>query len=171
MTTGSNQCSMRNNDAKNNCTGCQQFCCVIDYTKHRAELSMDFDSDVVINDDELLQLIHKTPNYSADDLFSQIDQWEKTTINKIHKVAQNVREKLNDLINFERETFTKQFESLTTEVRHRREEEDFDENNIEQLQQSVQQLNQPNKNNLIVAKNDQINSAEIIDSQSEPNII
>ncbi len=135
---------------------------------------MDFDSDVVINHDELLQQIHQIPNYSADELFSQIDQWETTTIDTIRKAAENIREKLNRLIIFEKETLAKQFESLTKEVRHRREEEDFDENNIEQLhrqahqlQQSVEQLNRPNKNNLIVVKNDQINWTEIIDIQSE----
>ncbi len=177
MATGSNRCSICKNDAQNNCTGCLQFFCVKDYRKHRQQLSMDFDSHVVRNHDELLQQIHQIPNNSADDLFSQVDQWETTTIDKIRKVAQNVREKLNRLITLERETLTKQFESITKVVRHRRQEEDFDENNIEQLQRqihelklSVEQFNQPNSNNFIVVENDEINWTQIIRIQSESNI-
>ena len=61
------------------CAGCQTFFCIKHFNEHRQQLLIQFDSDVIRSHDELREQIHQTKesNNSADDLFSQIDRWEK----------------------------------------------------------------------------------------------
>jgi hypothetical protein len=179
MATGmtSNQCSMcKKNEAKCTCTGCKQFFCVKHFNEHRQQLSINFDRDVLTTHDELLKQINqaKQPNNSSADLFSQIDRWEKTTIDKIHKTAEKIRHELTELLDSKTETLTKQFESLTTEVRRRREEDDFAEDNVKHLQQQInqlkiffEQLTRPNKNKIVIVENDQIDWNQLIFAQKQ----
>jgi hypothetical protein len=139
------------------CGGCQTFFCVKHFLEHRQALSTQFDHDVVTSHNELLEEIHQSNNF-PDDLFSQIDRWEKSTIEKVHNAAEKVRHQLTLLINTDRETLTKKFEDLTKEICRRRKEDDFIENDIEHIRQQInllqQSFEQLNKNNLVVVEID-----------------
>ena len=168
MTTdvASYQCSICQK-ARGNCIcgGCQTFFCFKHFLEHRQQLSTRFDQDVVSNHDELLAQFHQVQpsNRSFDDLFLQIDQWEKLTIGKTRTTAEKVRHQLNSLITSERETLTRDFENLTKEISRRREEDDFVENDIkllqqkiDLLQQSCEQFKRPNQKDVMVVESDQI---------------
>ncbi|CAM2716860.1 unnamed protein product [Rotaria socialis] len=175
----SNRCSIcEKNAAMCNCIGCKAFFCVKHFNEHRQQLSMQFDHDVVKAHDELLEYINqmKQLNNSPSDLFSTIDQWEISTIEIAKRTADRARDQLTQLLNNEKETLQKQVESLTQEIRSRREEDEFAENDLRQfrekinkLQQSFKQLARPNNVNVIASQIGQVdwNRLICVDKQQE----
>ncbi len=164
----SNECSICKHGARSYCTGCKQFFCIKDYNKHRKQLATDFESDVIKAYDELREQVDQIDQTeeshdSADDLFVQIDQWEETTIEKVRQAADKVRQDLTQMIASEKETLTKEFESLTAEIRLRQEEEDFAEDIVKDLQQrinelrdSYEDLGRSSEKQMMIVENDQI---------------
>ncbi|CAF4660090.1 unnamed protein product, partial [Rotaria magnacalcarata] len=61
----------------------------------------------------------KQLNNSPSDLFSTIDQWEISMIEIAKRTADRARDQLTQLLNNEKETLQKQFDSLTQEIRSR----------------------------------------------------
>ncbi|CAF4268810.1 unnamed protein product, partial [Rotaria sordida] len=70
-------------------------------------------------------------NASASELFGEIDRWETVTIEKVHKAAERTRHQLTQLLTREKDSLTNDFGIMTKEIRGRRDEDDFDENDIE----------------------------------------
>jgi chromosome segregation ATPase len=141
------------------------------FNEHRQQLSMRFDHDVVEAHDELLEQINqmKQLDNSSSDLFSTIDQWETSTIEIVKRTANRARDQLIQLLNNEKETLKKQFDSLTQEIRSRREEDEFAENDLRQLrakinklQQSFKQLARPNNINVIASQIGQVDWNRLI---------
>ncbi len=132
---------------------------------------MQFDHDVVGSHDELLEQIRqaKQPGNACIDLLSRIDRWERTTINKINRAAERARQQINQLVNSQTETLKEQFETLSKEVRRRRKDEDFAEDDVKhlrerinQLQQTLEQLTRADNTNVTIMENDQIDWNRII---------
>ncbi|CAF3303296.1 unnamed protein product [Rotaria socialis] len=153
------------------CTGCKKYFCPKDFKEHEQQLSIKFDNEVVRSHDELLVQIQKLEkaNHFSSDLFIQIEQWKKTTINKVEKAAERARHELGELIDKQRMTITKQLEPIAKEIRSRREEECFVENDIDRLrkkigdiQRTVEQLNRKDTTKSIIFDNDQIDWNRII---------
>ncbi|CAF4696498.1 unnamed protein product, partial [Rotaria sp. Silwood2] len=121
--------------------------------------------------DELLDQIQKLEksNYSSLDLFAQIEQWKKTTINKVERAADKAQHELTDLIDNKRAAIAKQLELITKEIRSRQEEETFVENHIDQLKQEIdkikqklEKLIQKDKTQSIIVENNQIDWNQLI---------
>ena len=79
-TTESNLCSVCNKPSG-------KYFCPKDFKEHEQQLSIKFDNEVVRSHDELLdqiQKIEKSNQFSLD-LFAQIEQWRRTTIENVEK--------------------------------------------------------------------------------------
>ncbi|CAF3436957.1 unnamed protein product, partial [Rotaria sp. Silwood2] len=132
---------------------------------------MKFDNEILRSHDELLdqiQVLEKS-NHLSWNLFAQIEQWKKTTINKVEIAAERDRLELTKLINKQRIAITKQPKAITKEVRRHREEENFVENDINQLQaklqetqRTIEQFIQKDTSETLIVDNDQINWNRII---------
>ncbi|CAF1265298.1 unnamed protein product [Rotaria sordida] len=161
MATGnqSNLCSICNKpSAKYLCIGCKKCFCAKDFNEHEQQLSIKFDNEVVRSHNELLDQIRKLErsNSLSLDLFEQIEQWKNTTINKVEKAAEKAQHELTELIDKQRIAIIKQFESITREIRYRREEENFVDNDIDELKQKLEQFTQKDTTKTIIVTNNQI---------------
>ncbi|CAF4758252.1 unnamed protein product [Rotaria sp. Silwood1] len=168
----SNACSICNKPSiKYFCIGCKQHFCPKDFKGHEQQLSIKFDNEIVRSHDELLnqiQKLEKSNNFSSD-LVTQIEEWKKTTINKIEKAAEKAHHELIELIHKQRIKIRKQLETITKEIRCRREEENFLENdivrlkqNLNEIQETLQQLFRKDTNKAIIVDNDQIDWNRLI---------
>ncbi|CAF5102356.1 unnamed protein product, partial [Rotaria sp. Silwood1] len=108
------------------------------------------------------------------DIFDQIEQWKKTTINKIEKAAEKAQYQLIELIDKQRINVVKQLEPITKEILCRREEENFLENDIDRLRKKIdeiQQILQPfiqkDTNKSIIVDSDQIDWDRLIYIRTE----
>ncbi|CAF2881613.1 unnamed protein product, partial [Rotaria sp. Silwood2] len=138
--------------------------------EHEQQLSIKFDNEIVRSHDELLDQIQKVEksNYLSRDLFDQIEQWKKTTINKVKKAAEKAHHELIELIDKQRITITKQLQLITEEICCCR-EENFVENDIDrlrqkinELQQKLQQFTEKDKTKSVIVDNDQIDWNQLI---------
>ncbi|CAF5028800.1 unnamed protein product [Rotaria sp. Silwood1] len=150
------------------CIGCSKYFCPKDLREHEKQLAMKFDNEVVRSHDELLDQIQKLEqsNYLSSDLFAQIEQWKKTTINKVERATEKAHHELTELIDKKRAAITKQLQLITKEIRSRREEEIFVENDIDQLKQAIEKIKQ--KLEILIQK-DKTQSIIVEDSQIDWN--
>ncbi|CAF1038371.1 unnamed protein product [Rotaria sp. Silwood1] len=81
----------------------------------------------------------------------------------VKRTANRARDQLTQLLNNEKETFMKQFDILTNEIRSQREEDEFAENDLRQfqekinkLQQLLEGLNRPKNINVITSQIGQV---------------
>ncbi|CAF2986303.1 unnamed protein product [Rotaria sp. Silwood2] len=128
--------------AKYLCTGCKKYFCPKDFREHEQQLITKFDNEIVRSHDELLdqiQKLEKSNNLSLD-LFAQIEQWKKLTIQKIEQTAEKARHELIELIDKQRIEIKKQFETITREIRTCRDEENFVETDIDRLQTKINEI-------------------------------
>ncbi|CAF3320349.1 unnamed protein product [Rotaria sp. Silwood2] len=174
----SSLCSICNKpSARCFCIGCKKYFCSKDFKEHEQQLSMKFDNEIVSFHDELLdqvQKLEKTNSLSLD-LFDQIEQWKKTTINKVEKAAEKAHHQLIELIDKQRITIIKQLEPITKEICSRREEDNFVENDIDRLRKKINEIQQILKpftqkdvNKSIIVDNDQIDWNQLIYIREEP---
>lgn len=124
------------------CTGCKQYFCPKDFREHEQQLSVEFDDEIVRYHDDLLyriQNLEESNNFSSD-LFDQIEQWKKITIEKVEKTAARAYHELNELINQQKFEITKQLEPITQEIQTLRKEETFVETNIDRLRTELEEV-------------------------------
>ncbi|CAF5034017.1 unnamed protein product, partial [Rotaria sp. Silwood1] len=168
----SNQCSIcQKADGECMCDGCKKYFCVKHFDQHRQQLSTKFDVGIVRTHDELFEQINKInpPNTTGSELFGEIDRWETEIYEKVHQAAEKVRHQLTKLLTEGKDTLKNDFEIMTKEIRDRRKELDFNENDIERLQQrlnqiqiSVNRLVRSTETKAVIVTNDQINWNRII---------
>ncbi|CAF1509513.1 unnamed protein product [Rotaria sp. Silwood1] len=171
MATGnkSNLCSICNKPAG-------KYFCPKDFKEHKQQLLITFDNEIVRSHDELFDQIQKLEksNYLSLTLFDQIEQWKKTTIKKVEKAAEKIHHQLIELLHKQRITIIKQLEPITQEIRDRREEENFFENDIDELKQKINEIKQKleqftEKDTMksIIVSNDQIDWNRLIYIQEQ----
>ncbi|CAF3366455.1 unnamed protein product [Rotaria socialis] len=168
----SSVCSVCNKlPGKRFCMGCKKYFCSKDFKEHEKQLSIQFDNEIVRSHDELLDMIQKLekPDDLSSDVFDQIDQWKKLTINKVKQAAERARHELIELLDKRRTAVTKQLEAITKEIRSHREEENFLEDDIARLrtklneiQKVLEQFTRKDTKKAIIATNDQIDWDRII---------
>ncbi|CAM4873896.1 unnamed protein product [Rotaria socialis] len=168
----SSVCSVCNKlPGKRFCMGCKKYFCSKDFKEHEKQLSIQFDNEIVRSHDELLDMIQKLekPDDLSSDVFDQIDQWKKLTINKVKQAAERARHELIELLDKRRAAVTKQLEAITKEIRSHREEENFLEDDIARLrtklndiQKVLGQFTRKDTKRTIIATNDQIDWDRII---------
>ncbi|CAF4580402.1 unnamed protein product [Rotaria sp. Silwood1] len=141
--TESNLCSTCNKSlARCFCIGCKKYFCSKDFKEHKQQLSIKFNNEIVTSHNELLNRIQKLEksNYFSSDLFAQIEEWKKSTINKVEKAAERTHHNIIELINIQRIIITKQLEPITKEIRCHREKENFLENDIDRLRKKIHEI-------------------------------
>ncbi|CAF4792878.1 unnamed protein product, partial [Rotaria sp. Silwood2] len=158
------------------CDGCKNYFCVKHFNEHRQQLSINFDDEVVRTHDELTEQINRAnqSKATASELFDEIDRWETVTIDKVCKAAEQARHQLTQLFIREKDALANDFEIMTKEIRNRRDEDDFDENDIERLREKINQIQisleefiRPTKTKAIIVTNEQIDWNRLIYVEKE----
>ncbi|CAM2721680.1 unnamed protein product [Rotaria socialis] len=172
-----NQCSTcQKSSGKCMCDGCKNYFCMKHFEQHRQQLSIKFDDEIAKTHDELREQINRInqSSVSTSEFFNEIDRWETVTVEKIHKAANQARRQLTQLFTRDKDTLAKEFGMITKEIRDRREEDNFDENDIERIRQTINQMKislkqfiQPTKT--IIVTNDRIDWNRFIYVENEHN--
>ncbi|CAF4509619.1 unnamed protein product, partial [Rotaria sp. Silwood2] len=136
--------------------------------EHRQQLLAQFDQYVVMAHDELCSEMSSS-NDAPNELLAQIDQWENETLNKVRQASERVRQELTHLFKINKEILAKEFETLAKDIRRRRQDDDFIEDEIKQLRQqidqlrlSIQQLSGKDTAKVQIMKNDKIDWNRLI---------
>lgn len=117
------------------CRGCGKDFCYRHLAEHRTELNQQMTD--LTNDHDLFQ--RSIVDSSHHPLFEQINVWEENTIEKIHQIAQQIREQTLQIVDKHQAKIAQQLSLLTQQLNQAQTDDDFVETN---LQQWTEQLNQ-----------------------------
>jgi AraC-like DNA-binding protein len=126
------------------CHGCHKSFCWKHTLEHKQELSLQM--DIIAQDHDLLQqdLNHQSMHHP---LLIQIDQWEKESIIKIQKIAEEARMDVKTKVQESKDQLQTLCTKIIDELRLSRESDDFSEVEITgwtaRLKQIRQQLETP----------------------------
>ncbi len=125
------------------CTGCKVYFCMKDLKNHHGQLLNDL--DVLAEDrnglqEKINQAIQQNP--PPDRLLSQIDEWQKATIEKVKHAADQARQQVNTILNARRSVILSKFEKFSKDLIHLKETEEFVHDDLTRLQGMIQDLNQ-----------------------------
>ncbi|CAF0779367.1 unnamed protein product [Rotaria sordida] len=174
-------CSICNKPpVKYSCIGCKKYFCSKDFKEHEQQLSIKFDTEVVRSHNELYEQIQELEksNYLSLDLFTKIEEWKKTTIDRVEQAAERAHHELIELIDKQRIKIRQQLESITKEIRCHQEEETFIEDDIDRLKQKLNEIQKTLQkfirkvtNKTIIVDNDQIDWNRLIYiREKQPNL-
>ena len=129
------------------CEGCLKRFCFNHLAEHRQELEKEFDE---IEDQRNVfrqTLSEQIINPEKHILFKEINQWEDKSILKIKQTANDARESLLKYTNEHIQKIEIEFKKLTEQMKEIRDENDFNEINLNELKIKLNQLekqfNQP----------------------------
>ena len=107
------------------CPGCQKEFCPVHSKEHRQELSKQLDTIILEHDQlkqDLAEYSQKSTNHP---LMQQIYQWEKDSLNKIRRAADDARKQLAQLIGDHTNNIATDLTTLTQELTTARSEDSF----------------------------------------------
>jgi len=122
------------------CKGCSKEFCRNDFMKHLD--SFDKQLDQITNEhNEIVQKIslHKT-NPDQSPLLDKINRWEEESIEKIRHIAQEYRNKILKTTKRSIDQVEHQLEDLGKKIKKIRQENDFNEIDLNQCQEKLKQL-------------------------------
>ncbi|CAF1338433.1 unnamed protein product [Adineta ricciae] len=141
MTTNKTQCFLcKKHKFTYSCRGCSKEFCFDDLTKHRQDLTEEFNT-IINNYDQFRQSLQQTKeNPQNSSLFIQINQWEKNSIDIIRQTAQQCRQtflKENEefLVDIE-----EKFNKLIREIKEIQEENEMNEMNLKDLKEKLREI-------------------------------
>jgi hypothetical protein len=122
------------------CEGCSQTFCYNHVTDHRQELSKQLDEIEVIRDLFRQTLVEQITEPRKHPLIQQIDTWERDSIDKIRRTADEARQLLfkhttNHISNIE-----VKLTKLTDQLRENRQENDFVETDLNHWKDELTRL-------------------------------
>jgi hypothetical protein len=118
------------------CDGCSSRFCSDHFPVHRRELEARL--ELLCSDrDSFYHNITQTSKEPIEYL-AQIDRWEKKTLAHVKKTADNARHRVRELAITK--TSNRELEDFSSELRRRKENEDYFEQDIERLAQQLEQL-------------------------------
>ena len=122
------------------CHGCSRKFCLPDLTEHRKDLA--FQLEQIENDhDGLRQKLHDQRTNQIDHpLINQIDQWEKDSIAKIKRTADQCRAKLITCANVCLVRAEKKLNHLAEQMKDLRHENEFNEIDLNELKKRIRKL-------------------------------
>ncbi|CAF0882836.1 unnamed protein product [Adineta steineri] len=122
------------------CRGCSKDFCFQHLTEHRQILHRQLDE--IINDHDQFQqtIIQQKQNPPNSSLLQQINEWEKNSIEKIQQTAQQCRETLMKLTQKSINDIEKKFTGLSQKLKETREENEFNEIDLDHLQLKLTQV-------------------------------
>jgi hypothetical protein len=122
------------------CGGYLQEFCYNHWDPHRQELNKKFE-EIEINRDSFRQSLTQhmeQPNNDA--LIQKIDEWEQKSIKRIQQVAEEARQALLQNTNVYFHQLEIKLNELTNQLRHSREENDFNEINLGHFERELTKL-------------------------------
>jgi uncharacterized phage infection (PIP) family protein YhgE len=122
------------------CEGCSQYFCIIHLPDHHQAFSKELDE---IKDKSNLfreTLIEQRKNPHKHSLIQQINQWEEDSIHKIQQTAEEARQVLLEHTGENINEIEIKLTRLTDELKQTREENDFNEINLNEFKQKLEQL-------------------------------
>ena len=124
------------------CKGCDQPFCYKHLTDHQQELSVQLDKIETSRDIFRQTLTEQMSNSKNHALIEQINQWEKESIQRIKQTAQQCREMLFQHTTTHFHQIEMNLNKLTDQLRHTRQEKDFNEIGINQLKEKLTELSE-----------------------------
>ncbi|CAF0936623.1 unnamed protein product [Didymodactylos carnosus] len=121
------------------CAGCKEFFCAKHVINHRQALLTDLN---LISDDHntLLNQINDFNQLSAANLLEKIDQWTEDTIQEVIMAADQARTHVRHLINERKVELRKKVQVISSELRTRRETDDYFEDDLTRLKKQIQEI-------------------------------
>ncbi len=139
-----NRCSMCEKGAGAYfCTGCKAYFCMKDLKNHHGQLVNEL--DILVEDRNTLQeKLNKVTrqNDSPSPILSQIDEWQRATIEKVKQAANQARQQVTRILDFKHSEIAASFEKFSKELVHLKETEDFYHDDLTRLQQMLLVLNE-----------------------------
>ena len=123
------------------CTGCKAYFCMKDLKNHHGQLITEL--DILAEDRNALQeKLNKTTgqHHSSNAILAQIEEWQRTTIEKVKQAANQARQQVTTILGSERSKIVTNFEKFSKELVHLKETEDFYHDDLTLLQQMLLQL-------------------------------
>jgi hypothetical protein len=119
------------------CSGCQNSFCGKHVNEHRQELGAELDD--IRQEHDLLH--HKIEKLSIDDqLFQEIDQWEKESIEKIQLAATTARKNLQDILDQLKQRFSKTCRDIAVNIYSSCEADDYSEDDLDRWKEQLETL-------------------------------
>ncbi len=127
------------------CDGCNDRFCSTHFTDHRHHLETLFER--VCNDrDSLCERINNPCTSSSANhpqlilLLNQISEWESETLKMVQQTADCARQQVNELMNSNNKAVELELDKLSKELRRRKEDDDYFEQDIERLNKQLKQI-------------------------------
>jgi hypothetical protein len=141
VTTGKGRCITCDKEKSAvKCEGCSQIFCFDHLPNHRQELSVQLDQ-IELNRDLFRQTLNEQMNNSKKhSLIKEIDQWEEDSIKLIQQTANECRQVLRQHTNQHFNQIETNLTILTDQLRRTRQENDFNEIELNEFKQKLTQL-------------------------------
>lgn len=122
------------------CEGCSKLFCLSDLSHHREELGQQLEVIELDRDVFREELSEQTKNQNKRPLIQQIDQWENDSIKKIRQVADECRQSVATHMAGHFHQLEADLNQLTKHLKELRQEDDFNEINLRQVEESLAEL-------------------------------
>ncbi|CAF2930816.1 unnamed protein product [Rotaria sp. Silwood2] len=130
----------RKQRATSKCAGCLQDLCYNHLTDHCEQLSKELD-EIEINRNLFRQTLTEQTNHPKNDsLMEEINKWKEDSIIKIQQIAEECKQLLIQYTNKYFNQLEIDLVKLTDQLRQTRQENDFNEIDLNQLKEKLTQL-------------------------------
>ena len=125
------------------CPGCNAYFCDDDFGNHRKMLTDELDG-IIAERNELAEKFKRVTLLEKRDnsLLSQIDEWQETIIEKVKKVAEQARQQVLNVVNFQQGEVSKQFQTISQELKQLKDTKGAVEQSLTRLKQQINELNE-----------------------------
>lgn len=122
------------------CEGCLQLFCSNHLIEHHQELNQQLDQIEFKRDVFRQTLTERTNDTNKYVLVNQINQWEEDSIKIIHQTAEDCRQLLIKYVDENIHRIEINLAKLTDEIKNMRQENDFNDINLNKCNQKLKQL-------------------------------
>ncbi|CAF1591419.1 unnamed protein product, partial [Didymodactylos carnosus] len=121
------------------CHGCAQPFCDQCMAVHRDELSHQLDNIVNVRNELQQSLSSSNGNEIA--FFAKVDEWQRNVINKVLEIAENAKQNIREILVSKTTSYNQKLNQISNEVKQRRQNNDFTENDLHKLREQLGELN------------------------------
>ena len=124
------------------CVGCSQNFCRYDFELHLETFNKQLD-EIENDHDELRQtIIDQEQGFEKHSLIQYVDQWEEYSIDQIKQTADECRQRLIKYTNKHIIEIENKLNNLAKQIKETREENNFNEIQLKQLEKELTKLNE-----------------------------
>ena len=123
------------------CTGCKLLFCPPHFNDHRQQMSVQLEQ--IMQNCHQLEIKTKDTiqtQRSGSSVLSEIDKWQRSTIEKVTQVAENARQQVIQLMRRKKTEILEKLDLVGKEIRTRQSANDFVEYDLERLKEAVNKL-------------------------------